>query len=302
MIPLTCVLPVYIGVSPEEFTRAYRSIEFQTLPPEEILVVLDGPVQSEISEFLNNQKRSDGRLSVIALETNQGVSAAMRSAFEQAQHRWVARHDADDIMMPDRFAKQWPAVVDGRYAAVGGAMLEFVGDPTNIVRVRRLPSAHVAIAKYARMNSPLNNQSTIFDRDAVLAVGNVRDLHFMEDYDLFARLIANGYLLHSIDEALVLVHAQETMYDRRTDERFSASEIQMQRNLVGLGLISAPRAVLNYAARQLFRKLPRPLLKIAYTKLFHRPDALNSPVSEVTHWVESDWPGFSACPSLAKSS
>lgn len=181
-------------------------------------------------------------------------------------------------------------------------MLEFVGEPTNIVRVRRLPSTHAALASYARMNSPLNNQSTIFDRDAVLAIGNVRDIHFMEDYDLFARLIANGYLLHSIDEALVLVHAQETMYDRRTDKRFSASERQMQRNLVDLGLISPPRSVMNYAARQLFRKLPRPLLKFAYAKLFHRPDALNSPISEVKQWIESDWPGFSPCPTLIKSS
>ena len=302
MIPLTCVLPVYIGVTPEEFTRAYRSISFQTLPPEEILVVLDGPVQSEISTFLKDQKRSDARLSVIELETNQGVSAAMRTAFEQAQNRWVARHDADDIMMPDRFEKQWPVVSEERYAAVGGAMLEFVGEPTNIVRVRRLPSTHAALASYARMNSPLNNQSAIFDRDAVLAIGNVRDIHFMEDYDLFARLIANGYLLHSIDEALVLVHAQETMYDRRTDKRFSASERQMQRNLVDLGLISPPRSVMNYAARQLFRKLPRPLLKLAYAKLFHRPDALISPISEVKQWIESDWPGFSPCPTLTKSS
>lgn len=302
MIPLTCVLPVYIGVSPEEFTRAYRSIEFQTLPPEEILVVIDGPVQGAILDFLNNQKCSDTRLSVVEFETNQGVSAAMRVAFEQARNRWVARHDADDIMMPDRFAKQWPVVEEGRYAAVGGAMLEFVGSPTNIVRVRRLPSTHAALAKYARINSPLNNQSTIFDRDAVLAVGNVRDVHFMEDYDLFARLIANGYLLHSIDEALVLVHAQETMWDRRTDKRVSAAEKQMQRNLVDLGLISSPRSVVNYVARQLFRKLPRPILKAAYALLFHRPGSLRSPIAEVQQWADSEWPGFHPSPNLGTNS
>lgn len=292
MIPLTCALPVYSGVSLAEFTRAYRSIAHQTLPPEEILVVLDGPVQPGIREYLEQQQGE--QLTVHALAHNQGVSAAMRVAFEVARNRWVARHDADDIMMPDRFEKQWPIVLTERFAAVGGAMLEFVESPTNIVRVRRLPSEHAALTRYARMNSPLNNQSVIFDREAVLSVGNVRDVHFMEDYDLFARLIARGYLLHSLDEALVLVHAQESMYDRRTDSRFKESEKEMQRNLVHLGLISRPRAMFNYAARQSFRKLPRPALKFAYAALFNRPDALDSPKTDVERWAAAKWPGFTA--------
>lgn len=299
MIPLTCVLPVYSGVSPAEFTRAYRSIAHQTLEPEEILVVLDGPVQPGIEEFLS--EREGSQLTIIRLEHNQGVAAAMRVAFEGARHRWVARHDADDIMMPERFAIQWPIVSTGEFAAVGGAMLEFVDNPTNIVRVRRLPSSHEDLARYARMNSPLNNQSTVFDRDAVLAVGNVRDVQFMEDYDLFARLIAHGYRLHSVDKPLVLVHAQDTMYDRRTDARFAKSERQMQKNLVEMGLISRPRAVINYAIRQTFRALPRPLLKLAYVGLFHRPDALESPAAEVQRWTEVDWPGFRPEPDWDKA-
>ena len=289
-LPITCILPVYIGVDTDEFTRAYRSIVHQTAEPDEILVVLDGPVRKGIEEFLDS--RQGPQLTVVRFDENRGVAAAMHDALPLARNRWIARHDADDIMMPDRLEKQWPVVSTGDYAAVGGAIVEFEGDPDHVVRVRRLPSESEAIAKYVKINSPLNNPTVILDKDAVLAVGGIRDVLFMEDYDHFARLIAAGYSLRSLDEVLTLQHAPESMFYRRTDARLAKAEKTMQGNLVELGLIGRPRAFFNYAARQLFRSLPRPLLKRAYSALFHRPGALDEPITEVRRWLEQDWPGF----------
>ncbi len=294
MLPISCVLPVYIGVETDEFTRAFRSIAHQTAPPDEVVVVCDGPVRSGIDEFLSG--REGPRLTVVRLEENRGASYAIRAGIDAARNRWIARHDADDIMMPDRLEKQWPVVESGEYAAVGGAICEFVDTPGNIVRVRRLPAEPEQIEKYVTINSPLNNPTVIIDSDAARAVGGIRDILFMEDYDLWARLIAAGYRLRSIDEVLTLQHAPESMFDRRTDPRLASAEKVMQKNLVELGLVSRPRAVANYAARQLFRKLPRPLLKAVYAKLFDNPGALDEPISEVRRWLETGWPGFSPEP------
>lgn len=289
-LPITCILPVYIGVDADEFTRAYRSIAHQTAQPDEILVVLDGPVQDGVESFLD--AITGPQLTVVRFEENRGVAEAMNDALPLARNRWVARHDADDIMMPDRLEKQWPVVSKGEYAAVGGAILEFESTPDNVVRVRRLPSEPEEIASYVKINSPLNNPTVILDKDAVADVGGIRNVLFMEDYDLFARLIAAGYSLRSIDEVLTLQHAPESMFDRRTDPRLASAEKTMQLNLVSLGLIGRPRALFNYVARQLFRSLPRPLLKLAYSAIFHRPAALDEPITEVRRWLAQDWPGF----------
>lgn len=269
-LPLSCVLPVYHAVSPAEFIRAFMSLVNQTMPADELIVILDGPVDSRIEEFLDAQ---DPRtVTVVRFPENRGIAAAMEDGFNIARNRWIARHDSDDIALPRRFELQWPVVATGKYAAVGGAMLEFDADPHSIIRVRSLPGSPRAIARYVRMNSPLNNQSTIFDREAVRAVGGTHDLARLEDYDLFARLIAYGYQLCSIPDPLVLVHASEDMYVRRTDRQLFASEWRLQQNLVTYGLIPAWRAPLNYAARQTFRMLPVPLLKAAYRLLFDRGD------------------------------
>lgn len=70
-LPITCILPVYIGVDADEFTRAYRSIAHQTAQPDEILVVLDGPVQDGVESFLD--AIAGPQLTVVRFEENRGV-------------------------------------------------------------------------------------------------------------------------------------------------------------------------------------------------------------------------------------
>lgn len=281
-LPISCILPVYHAVSPAEFIRAFHSISDQTRPIDEIIVVFDGPVDESIRRFVALQDRK--RVTLADLPENRGVAAAMREGFAVARNRWVARHDADDIALPHRFEAQWPLVSTERYGAVGGMLLEFSGDPRNIVRARKLPTEPAAIAKYVRTNSPMNNQTAVFDREAVEKVGGVRDLLFMEDYDLFARLIADGYELRSLPEPLVLFQASDDVFARRADKRMRGAERQMQRNLVSYGLISRSRSIVNLLLRQGFRMLPRPLLKIAYGVLFdHGSKVLPM---QVTSWLD----------------
>lgn len=282
-LPISCILPVYHAVSSVEFVRAFRSISDQTRPIDEIIVVFDGPVDESIRRFVTLQDRK--RVTLADLPENRGVAAAMREGFAIARNRWVARHDADDIALPYRFEAQWPLVSTERYGAVGGMLLEFSGDPRNIVRARKLPTEPAAIARYVRTNSPMNNQTAVFDREAVEKVGGVRDLLFMEDYDLFARLIADGYELRSLPEPLVLFQASDDVFARRADKRMGEAERQMQRNLVSYGLISRSRSIVNLLLRQGFRMLPRPLLKIAYGVLFdHGSKALPG---NVERWLDT---------------
>ena len=273
-LPITAILPIYHRVTVADFERSLASVLEQTRPIAETLVVIDGPVSAELDAAVDAAVARHDSVGVVRVPTNNGVAEAMREGMKVASHRWIARQDSDDVSMPERFERLWPLIESGEYAAVGGAMLEFADDdPDNVVRVRRLPTEPAEIAKYARMNSPMNNPTTVFDVEAVRAVGGVQDHHLMEDYDLFARLLAAGYALRNLDEPLVRFNASESMFDRRTGREMARAEWAMQQNLVRYGLVSRPRALANFAARQTFRALPRSLLKRVYRILFHRDDA-----------------------------
>ena len=283
MLPITVILPVYHRVPASDFERSLRSVLEQTKPVDDIIVVADGPVPEELNAALEAAEAAESTLRVLRNPVNGGVAQAMREGMKIARHRWVARQDADDVSMPERFEKLWPLIESGKYAAVGGAMIEFAnGDPTQMVRMRRLPAEPEAVAKYTKSNSPMNNPTVIFDAEAVEEVGGVRDMHLMEDYDLFARLVARGYALRNLEDPLVLFNAGESMFDRRTGREMAQAERKMQENLVRYGLISRPRAIFNFVGRQAFRALPRPILKRVYAILFDRGERHESLANTAT--------------------
>ena len=102
------------------------------------------------------------------------------------------------------------------------------------------------------------------------AVGGYQNVHFMEDYDLFARLLAHGYRFYNIPEPLTFFRVSDDQFRRRTSAGMWAAERQLQRNLVTYGLVSYPRSVGNFIIRMSYRKIPHGLLKRVYSLLFHR--------------------------------
>ena len=50
---------VYNGDNPQWFNEALRSVVDQTCPPSEIVLVVDGPINNELSDVINDWK---GRL------------------------------------------------------------------------------------------------------------------------------------------------------------------------------------------------------------------------------------------------
>lgn len=76
--------------------------------------------------------------------------------------------------------------------------------------------------------------------DAVRRAGGYRDVHHMEDYDLFARALATGAHLHNLPEALTYFRVDDAQFDRRTGRDMLAAEARMQSNLVSYGMIGKP--------------------------------------------------------------
>ncbi|TFC86119.1 glycosyltransferase [Cryobacterium sp. TMT3-29-2] len=266
--PITVVIPVYSGVEPGHLRRALGSMQDQTLPADEILIVEDGPLGPGLDAVVAELGGVDSRVRRISLAQNRGVAYAMQAGIEAARNRWVARMDADDVSLPNRLEMQAQAASGGHYAAIGAAMLEFEGDEENIVGLRVMPLTEERIRRYVLTNSPINNPTLFLDRDAALAVGGVRHVPNMEDYDLFARLAAGGYPMLNLAEPLLLFRADPAMFKRRSARGMFAAEVQMQRNLRSYGLIRTPRMYVNLLVRSAFRALPQRALRFAYALLF----------------------------------
>jgi GT2 family glycosyltransferase len=259
------LLPVYAGDDAAFFERGFRSVtQEQTLRPEEVVVVRDGPVGPELAALLDRLPQlTDVPVTVVPLPVNGGLANALEAGLRACKFEIVARADADDVSLPDRFAVQVPLVAD-RYDIVGSAIREFETDEERAGMVRVPPLQSGDIAAFARFLDPFNHPSVVFRRSAVAAAGGYEHLDLMEDYLLFARMIAAGARCHNVPEPLVLYRVGAGAYARRGGTRLLRSELRLQRTLHAEGFLSGVQATRNIALRAGYRLVPQRARRAAY--------------------------------------
>lgn len=268
MTSIAALITAYHGTEADDFQRALDSLAAQTLPATDILIVLDGPVSDGVDEVVRGFVEKQKIARFLRLEENLGSGPASQAGLELIDAEFTARLDSDDVAKAERFAVQAEFLrAHPEVAAVGTAVEEFERVPGDSGKIRSLPEDP---KRYARINSPLNNPSVMMRTAAVKQVGGYRDVHFMEDYDLWARLIAAGWELRNLPEPLTYFQMTDSQFARRTGKEMFAAERHMQHNLVKYGIVGKPRAMFNLTVRSLYRALPRNLLRRAYNVLFHR--------------------------------
>ncbi|AGS33838.1 glycosyl transferase family protein [Corynebacterium maris DSM 45190] len=270
MPSLSALMTVYHRIDPAELAAALQSLTAQTRPADEVVIVEDGPIGDPLREIIDAFVAATDDARVVRLPENLGSGPASQAGLETILSDFTARLDADDVAHPERFATQLAYVeAHPETDVLGTAVAEFEHSPGDGQKVRALPETHEEIATYALINSPINNPSVMLRTERADRVGGYRDVPHMEDYDLYARLLADGARFHNLPEPLTYFRTSTSQFERRTKGMFAA-ERQMQRNLVSYGLISRPRAVFNLVARTAYRLLPTGLLTRVYGALFHK--------------------------------
>ncbi|MGH3242684.1 MAG: glycosyltransferase [Spirillospora sp.] len=266
--PFTLLMTVYGGDREDHVRVAFRSaVHDQTLRPDQVVLVRDGPVSDELSACLRELvEGSPVEVSFVELEHNRGLGPALDAGLHAARHDIVARMDADDIAMPHRFQAQVPLVRSGA-DLVGAGLLEFGADTSDIVGQRVPPSDPADIARYSRLHDPFNHPTVVYRRSAVVAVGGYGDLPLMEDYWLFARMIANGARVENIAEPLVYYRVGDGAYERRGGRDLLRSELKLQREMLGEGFISRPQYLRNVVVRGGYRLVPTFVRRPVYRRV-----------------------------------
>ena len=99
---------VYAGVQPAHLRPSLNSILRQTRPPDEFVIVIDGPIAGALREVLSGflSAASDElpgcRTRTIELAVNVGAGPARQAGLMAMSSTYVAIQDADDISHPDR--------------------------------------------------------------------------------------------------------------------------------------------------------------------------------------------------------
>lgn len=122
---VSVLMPVYNALP--HLAEAIESILTQTFWEFEFVIVDDGSSDGSRDVILDYARR-DGRLKVLLKKTNSGPADTLNTGLEECRGEYIARMDADDIALPQRFQRQIDFMDASPEVGVSGTWFTVFGD------------------------------------------------------------------------------------------------------------------------------------------------------------------------------
>jgi hypothetical protein len=232
-------MAVYNGAA--HLPAALDSLQAQTFTDYECLIVDDGSTDATPG-ILADYARRDARFRIVNMERgNQGLAVALNTGLDMARGVYIARMDADDISLPERFARQVAALESRPDIGILGAAVQLLGGPS-AGYIQRYP-ADPDSARCLLLLRPVLAHPVVMLRRAVLEAHHLRynpALRRAQDYELWLRA-ADVTGIASLPEVLLhyrVGEAQSTAQHRA--EQLAATLHSQQAHLKRLGIDPTP--------------------------------------------------------------
>ncbi|MDT2737240.1 glycosyltransferase [Enterococcus pseudoavium] len=267
-VDISLLMSVYVKEKPEYFKEALKSVVTQTLPVKEIVLVLDGPITSDLQKVIDDcQTNNPELINLVPLKENVGLGKALAIGVEACKYELIARMDTDDIMLPERIEKQYAEFVnDPELTIVGSNIDEFYDSPQKIVGIRIVPESNEEIRKFSKKRNPFNHMTVMFKKLVILNVGNYQPMMGFEDYYLWVRLLKAGYKGKNVQESLVYARTGEDMYARRGGKKYFVDGLKGRTAIYRAGLGSFTDYFVSCSAHIVISLLPNGLRGKFYEK------------------------------------
>ncbi len=228
MEKFSVLMSLYAKENPEYLREAIESILGQTVKPDEIVLVKDGPLTEELDAVVAEYaEKYDDLFHIVVNEVNLGLGRALNRGLNACKNELVARMDTDDIARADRFEKQLKKFEENpALDLLGTAVDEFYSTPEEVVSRRVVPTEHREIYAFSKRRSSFNHPTVMYKKSKVLSVGGYGDLRRNQDVDLFGRMLFSGCIAGNLEESLLFFRSNDSLAKRRKSWENTITYIQ----------------------------------------------------------------------------
>ena len=227
--PVSVVINIWGNDNEDPLVRSLRSIQRQNYKPDEVLVVIDGPINERLDKIIEDfAKTASFLVKRIHLPIASGLWNARNVGIRSAAHEFIAVHDADDVMHPDRLRIQLEQIMNAEIDVLGSPVYEFDAISERVLGLRML-SGNDQLTRKMLWQNVINHSSVMLRKSAVVGVGGYRNVHLAEDYDLWLRLMCAGKNLCTSVFVLQAFAVDSQLSKRRGGTKFIASEFALHR-------------------------------------------------------------------------
>lgn len=260
------LMSVYKNDKVREIEVAINSLLSQTLPPNQIVIVQDGPLNNQVYSLLEKYKKND-LFTFVELKENVGLGNALNIGLNYCKFEYVARMDSDDFSLPDRFKKQMNYLEQHPEVDVlGGYIEEFDELLQNPIAIRPVPLNFSDIKQLMKTRNGMNHVTVIYKKSKVMEAGNYKDCLYFEDYYLWCRMLKNEMVFFNLEDILVNVRTGREMYKRRGGVVYNRSIINFEKKIYDMKFINFYEYCKNVVIRLVVSNMPNGLRSLLYKK------------------------------------
>ena len=167
--------------------EAIESCLSQTFADFELLVVCNGPEAEEIAKATAVLTKDDPRVRIFQTRIRH-LPFSLGLGLHHARAPLVARMDADDISLPDRFERQVNYMNANPEVVVLGTQYDVIDERGTLFKHASLPLDDATIRSRLRWTNPFCHPSVIYRKATIEQVGGYLGGLHAEDFDLWIRV------------------------------------------------------------------------------------------------------------------
>ena len=194
----------------EWLISSINSILNQSFSDFEFIIINDNPTRPINSIVLNSYAISDSRVKIFENKSNIGLTKSLNKGLKLAEGKYIARMDADDISLPDRFFKQVTFLDSNKEYVVCGTNFIKINKFKKKKKTVKLPESDTEIRNRLVLSTPMGHPTIMF-RKSTLNRNNLfydESLKYSQDYKFIFELSRLGKL-HNLQETLLKYRISE---------------------------------------------------------------------------------------------
>jgi glycosyltransferase involved in cell wall biosynthesis len=233
MIRFSCLISVYSGTDLPYFKVALQSILDQTVLPDEIIVIIDGPVSKELEEYVYQISLSSAPvLRIVKIDKNVGAGPARNKGIECTNYEWIAVMDCDDYSVPTRFEKQIAVLEAHPHTDFISSLSDEYSEnfePENFIATKKCPQSSALIRKRLNYNCCITNPTIFFKKKLWEQTRGYASFRYLnEDHLFFLKAARQNANFFCVQEPLLKVRIGKKQRKRRSGFRLFWTDVKFR--------------------------------------------------------------------------
>ncbi len=244
------------------------SVLSQTFKSWELIMCDDGSTDNTYNIAKEYQEKYPDKIILLKNDKNLGLNETLNNCLKKAKGKYIARQDGDDVSVEDRLEKEYIFLEEHpEYALVSSSMIHF--DETGEwgqSNSKPIPKKDDFVIGPPFAHAPVMIRKAVLEEVQGYTVDE--KLLRVEDYHLWFKIYARGYIGYNLSEPLYKMRDNKEAYKRRN---WNARKNEIRVRYIGYKMLNIPFYKYIYCLRPFFIYLmPEKLYNILHKKKLNK--------------------------------